>query len=126
MEKISCSIAKDLLPLYIEGILSEETTQVVEMHLQTCENCKKDFEIMRQEFVFPSAPKIQEENEKILKELMAETISAKRKEKNLSQSALAEITGINRSIIGRAENREFMPSVEQLQTLGEVYFIKTK
>lgn len=45
---------------------------------------------------------------------MAETISAKRKEKNLSQSALAEITGINRSIIGRAENREFMPSVEQL------------
>ena len=69
MEKISCSIAKDLLPLYIEGILSEETTQVVEMHLQTCENCKKDFEIMRQEFVFPSAPKIQEENEKILKEL---------------------------------------------------------
>ena len=69
MEKFSCSIAKDFLPLYIEGILSEETTQVVEMHLQTCENCKKDFEIMRQEFVFPSAPKIQEENEKILKEL---------------------------------------------------------
>ena len=45
MEKIGCSIAKDLLPLYIEGILSEETTQVVEMHLQTCESCKKDFEI---------------------------------------------------------------------------------
>ena len=39
------------------------------MHLQTCESCKKDFEIMRQDFVFPSAPKIQEENEKILKEL---------------------------------------------------------
>lgn len=57
---------------------------------------------------------------KISKELMAETISAKRKEKNLSQSALAEITGINRSMIGRAENKEFMPSVEQLQTLGEV------
>ncbi|WP_455959044.1 zf-HC2 domain-containing protein, partial [Anaerotignum lactatifermentans] len=53
MEKISCSIAKDLLPLYIEGILSEETAQVVEMHLQTCESCKKDFEIMRQDFVFP-------------------------------------------------------------------------
>ena len=68
MEKISCSIVKDLLPLYIEGILSEETAQAVELHLQTCENCKKDFEIMRQDFVFPSAPKIQEENERILKE----------------------------------------------------------
>lgn len=69
MEKISCSIVKDLLPLYIEGILSEETAQAVELHLQTCENCKKDFGIMRQDFVFPSAPKIQEENERILKEL---------------------------------------------------------
>lgn len=69
MEKISCSIVKDLLPLYIEGILSEETAQAVELHLQTCENCKKDFEIMRQDFVFPSAPKIQEENERILNEL---------------------------------------------------------
>ena len=56
MEKISCNIARDLLPLYIEGILSEETAQVVEMHLQTCKSCKKDFETMRQEFVFPSAP----------------------------------------------------------------------
>ena len=52
MEKISCSIAKDLLPLYIEGILSEETAQVVEMHLQTCENCKRFLEIMRQTFLF--------------------------------------------------------------------------
>lgn len=69
MEKISCNIARDLLPLYIEGILSEETAQVVEMHLQTCKSCKKDFETMRQEFAFPSAPKIQEENERILKEL---------------------------------------------------------
>ncbi|WP_442871242.1 zf-HC2 domain-containing protein [Anaerotignum sp.] len=25
MEKISCNIARDLLPLYVEGILSEET-----------------------------------------------------------------------------------------------------
>ena len=48
MEKISCNIARDLLPLYIEGILSEETAQVVEMHLQTCKSCKKDFETMRQ------------------------------------------------------------------------------
>ena len=33
---------------------------------------------------------------------------------------LSEMTGINRSMIGRAENEEFMPSIEQLQTLGEV------
>lgn len=69
MEKISCSIVKDLLPLYIDRILSEETTQIIDSHLETCKKCKKDFETMSQELVFPSTPKIQEENEKILKEL---------------------------------------------------------
>ena len=57
---------------------------------------------------------------KISTKKLAETIISKRKEKKLSQTALAELTGINRSMIGRAENMEFMPSVEQLQTLGEV------
>ncbi len=57
---------------------------------------------------------------KISKKIVAETITAKRKEKKLSQAMLSEMTGINRSMIGRAENEEFMPSIEQLQTLGEV------
>ena len=57
---------------------------------------------------------------KISKKIMAETITAKRKEKKLSQAVLSDMTGINRSMIGRAENEEFMPSVEQLQALGEV------
>ena len=57
---------------------------------------------------------------KISKKIVAETITAKRKEKKLSQAVLSDMTGINRSMIGRAENEEFMPSVEQLQALGEV------
>ena len=57
---------------------------------------------------------------KISKKIVAETITAKRKEKKLSQAMLSEMTGINRSMIGRAETEEFMPSIEQLQTLGEV------
>ena len=31
MEKISCSIAKDLMPLYMDGVLSEETTEVMKV-----------------------------------------------------------------------------------------------
>ena len=48
---------------------------------------------------------------KISKKIVAETITAKRKEKKLSQAMLSEMTGINRSMIGRAENEEFMPSI---------------
>lgn len=57
---------------------------------------------------------------KISSKLVAETITTKRKEKKISQTKLSELTGINRSMIGRAENEEYMPSVDQLQLLGEV------
>ena len=35
-----CHIVKDLLPLYVEGMVSEETASFIEEHLQACSNCK--------------------------------------------------------------------------------------
>lgn len=72
MEKISCSIAKDLMPLYMDGVLSEETTEVMKVHLEGCENCRKEYEIMEQEWNLPSTVKLQEENKKMLKELKSQ------------------------------------------------------
>lgn len=51
---------------------------------------------------------------------LADTIIELRKAKKMTQAQLAEATGIHRVMIGRAENRDYIPSVEQLQTLGEV------
>ena len=42
--KLTCGIVMDLLPLYEEGICSEETKQAVEEHLEECENCRKMYE----------------------------------------------------------------------------------
>ena len=53
-------------------------------------------------------------------EIISSTISARRREKKLTQEQLSALSGINRCMIGRAENGEFMPSVEQLQSLGEI------
>ena len=72
MEKISCSIAKDLMPLYMDGVLSEETTEVMKVHLEGCENCRNEYEIMEQEWYLPSTVKLQEENKKMLKELKSQ------------------------------------------------------
>ena len=52
--------------------------------------------------------------------LLADTVKSKRKSMKLSQIQLAELTGINRSMIGRLESQTFMPSVEQLEKLAEV------
>ena len=52
--------------------------------------------------------------------LLAETVKKQRKAKHITQAQLAELTGINRSMIGRLENETFKPSTDQLEALAEV------
>ena len=53
-------------------------------------------------------------------EKLAVTVASKRKSMKLSQSALAEKTGINRSLLSRLESLDHTPSVDQLLALSEV------
>lgn len=53
-------------------------------------------------------------------EKMAKTVSDKRKEKNITQTKLADLTGINRTMISRLESLDYTPSIDQLQSLCEV------
>lgn len=53
-------------------------------------------------------------------EKMAKTVSDKRKEKNITQTKLADLTGINRTMISRLESFDYTPSIDQLQRLCEV------
>ena len=57
---------------------------------------------------------------KLSQALMAQTITEKRKAKNMTQQQLADATGINRAVISRMESLDFMPSIPQLEVLGEV------
>lgn len=38
--KTNCAITQDLLPLYEEGLLSPDTQQFIDTHLQSCEECR--------------------------------------------------------------------------------------
>lgn len=53
MSKISCNVIGDLLPLYVDGAVSEDTKKLVEEHLAECEECKKAAEEMGKELVLP-------------------------------------------------------------------------
>ena len=53
-------------------------------------------------------------------EKLAVTVASKRKAMKLSQSTLAEKTGINRSLLSRLESLDYTPSVDQLLALSEV------
>ena len=44
--KTECSIVKDLLPLYVEDMVSKETAQFVLDHLNVCEDCKAEYDAL--------------------------------------------------------------------------------
>ena len=46
--KLPCKIIEDLLPLYEEGICSEETREAIEQHLNECERCKNLYKGMQE------------------------------------------------------------------------------
>lgn len=62
--KISCDIIQDLLPLYCDGVCSQDSKQVVEAHLKDCEKCKADMRFMEQDMETGS---IQTSDDKVVK-----------------------------------------------------------
>ena len=57
---------------------------------------------------------------RLSQEKMVEIVKQLRKIKDLTQEQLSVETGINRQMIGRLENREYIPSISQLEKLAEV------
>ena len=45
-ERIPCSLIEDLLPLYIENEVQEDTSKIVTKHLSECQSCQQMFEDM--------------------------------------------------------------------------------
>ena len=46
--KIDCEIIRDLMPLYVEGIASGKSRELVEEHLKECGKCRKIYQEMRE------------------------------------------------------------------------------
>ena len=47
--KLSCDVIQDLLPLYHDGVCSEESKKLVEEHIETCADCKDVLHGLREE-----------------------------------------------------------------------------
>lgn len=57
---------------------------------------------------------------RLSKTLLSSIITKQRKSLSMTQAQLAEATGMHRTMIGRVENEDYIPSIEQLQKLAEV------
>ena len=56
---------------------------------------------------------------KLSQKNLANLVSARRKEKGITQQQLADRTGINRAMLSHIESEEYIPSILQLQALGD-------
>jgi len=67
MDNMKCCVARDLLPLYIDDVLSEETAALLQDHLEACEDCRREYRTLLKDVVMPTCQEVQEENSRVLK-----------------------------------------------------------
>jgi hypothetical protein len=48
-QNISCCLIQDLLPNYIEHLTSKETNEIVSKHLEECDTCRHEYDLMNSE-----------------------------------------------------------------------------
>jgi len=58
MKEIKCSVIQDLLPLYIDGVVSHDTKSLVKEHLLTCKICRNEYEQMKETLYVPIENKV--------------------------------------------------------------------
>lgn len=52
MDKISCSVIQDLMPLYVDDVLSEDSKLLVSNHMKECLECKQLCEMLKEPDVY--------------------------------------------------------------------------
>lgn len=67
--KNKCNVAKDLMPLVIDGVASEESQQYVDEHIAECTECALTYGAMRVELPRANQEKERAEMEKAAKEM---------------------------------------------------------
>lgn len=60
MKEINCNIIRDILPLYVDDVVGNDTKTMVEEHLELCEGCKKEVDLMKQEVYIPVDKEVSE------------------------------------------------------------------
>ena len=62
-QNIPCEMIQDLLPLYVDGLTSDESSRQIEAHLETCGDCRSRYQRMKEDLERETQVK-QKENER--------------------------------------------------------------
>lgn len=67
VNKITCNVIRDLMPLYVDDVLSEDTKELVDEHLKSCKQCQTELEKMRKPVALPDFKMAQKQDVELIK-----------------------------------------------------------
>ncbi len=91
--KNECNIVQDLMPLVIDGVASEESTQMVAEHVKDCEPCAKVYEELKSDLPQSARPMNYEEAAKALRKW--------RRMRTVLLSVLVAVLTLGGAVVGR-------------------------
>lgn len=69
MEKIKCTTIQDILPLYVDDVVCEDTKELVDEHICTCENCARLVNNMKKDINMSSFAMDESEDIEVVKKI---------------------------------------------------------
>lgn len=67
MEKETCEVIVDLIPLYVDEVCSKDSRMLVEKHLKECEACRQLYETMKMDVKIPDDKEQRKEDANVIK-----------------------------------------------------------
>ena len=86
MNKQDCEIVRDLLPLYIDHVTSEVTSDYVKKHLAECESCSRIYESSKESIQLPNSAEFNASQAMDIKKLKKSMIRRYSKERCNNQT----------------------------------------
>lgn len=65
--RITCEVVSDLLPLYHDGVCSDDSCRIIEEHLRDCEDCQRMFEKIQSDY--SEIQKQEQEKEHVIRDM---------------------------------------------------------
>ena len=98
MSKITCDVIRDLLPLYVEQVVSEDTAELVKEHLTSCESCRRELADLQKPVALPDFQAVQKKDTEAIASLRS-TLVRKRMVQSVI-SVLVVLTLVGGAILG--------------------------
>ena len=86
MKKNDCNVVRDLMPLVVDRVASDESREMVEDHITSCEECRKQYEEMKAELPEETRAEYEEEQRTIVEALR--TVKRQQKKRRIRKTVL--------------------------------------